>query len=188
MILGIVTMIIFTPPRPRRQPHHPCATWTHCRRRRGLHLLRLVRHRHARRPACGPGVAVAVVNTGQQVGGSAGTALLSTMVGSLASHSRTLSSSVGATAHAYTVGFTAGKVFTVGLLLALFCPRLATPSGRDSCPEYGPCWWAHLLKWQRCRKAVGGPTGAAQHCHRLWLELQRSQRTAPLAFRSEAGN
>jgi hypothetical protein len=84
-------------------------------------------------------VAVAVVNTGQQVGGSAGTASLSTtfasaVVGSLASHSRTLSSSVGATAHAYTVGFTAGKVFTVGLLLALFCPRLATPSGTDSCP------------------------------------------------------
>jgi EmrB/QacA subfamily drug resistance transporter len=71
------------------------------------------------------GVASAVVNTAQQVGGSVGTALLSTIFagalsGYLASHSSTASGFSAATVHAYTVGFTAGGViFAVGLVLAL---------------------------------------------------------------------
>jgi EmrB/QacA subfamily drug resistance transporter len=69
------------------------------------------------------GVAAAVVNTAQQVGGSIGTALLSTifagaLTAALTSHSPiTLTA---ATVHAYTVGFTAGAaIFAAGLLLAL---------------------------------------------------------------------
>jgi hypothetical protein len=71
------------------------------------------------------GVAAAVVNTAQQVGGSIGTALLSTifadaLTGYLASHSSAHPSLASATVHAYTVGFTAGAaIFAVGLLLAL---------------------------------------------------------------------
>jgi EmrB/QacA subfamily drug resistance transporter len=71
------------------------------------------------------GVAAAVVNTAQQIGGSIGTALLSTifagsLAGYLASHPGATRSPADATVHAYTVGFTAGAViFAVGLLLAL---------------------------------------------------------------------
>jgi hypothetical protein len=71
------------------------------------------------------GVAAAVVNTAQQIGGSIGTALLSTifagsLAGYLASHPGAARSPADATVHAYTVGFTAGAViFAVGLLLAL---------------------------------------------------------------------
>ena len=71
------------------------------------------------------GVAAAVVNTAQQIGGSIGTALLSaifagSLAGYLASHPGVAHASVGATVHAYTVGFTAGAViFAAGLLLAL---------------------------------------------------------------------
>jgi EmrB/QacA subfamily drug resistance transporter len=71
------------------------------------------------------GVAAAVVNTAQQIGGSIGTALLSTiyadaLAGYLASHPGTPGRFGNAAVHAYTVGFTAGGViFAVGLLLAL---------------------------------------------------------------------
>jgi len=71
------------------------------------------------------GVAAAVVNTAQQIGGSIGTALLSTifagaLAGYLASHPGAAASPAAATVHAYTVGFTAGAViFAVGLVLAL---------------------------------------------------------------------
>jgi hypothetical protein len=66
-----------------------------------------------------------VVNTAQQIGGSIGTALLSTifagaLAGYLASHPDAARSPADATVHAYTVGFTAGAViFAAGLLLAL---------------------------------------------------------------------
>ncbi len=71
------------------------------------------------------GVAAAVVNTAQQVGGSIGTALLSTIFASalataLTRPSRGPAAAADATVHAYTVGFTAGAViFAAGLLLAL---------------------------------------------------------------------
>ena len=67
------------------------------------------------------GVAAAVVNTAQQIGGSIGTAMLSTifagaLTGYLASHSGASRSVTDATVHAYTVGFTAGGViFAAGL-------------------------------------------------------------------------
>lgn len=68
------------------------------------------------------GIASAMVNTAQQVGGSVGTTLLSTIFagavsGYLATHVRMPSS---AAVHGYTAGFTAGGViFAVGLVLAL---------------------------------------------------------------------
>jgi EmrB/QacA subfamily drug resistance transporter len=76
------------------------------------------------------GVAAAVVNTAQQIGGSIGTAMLSTIFADalatyLAGHPG--GPVAGATVHAYTVGFTAGGViFAVGLLIAL----VLLPSGR----------------------------------------------------------
>jgi hypothetical protein len=71
------------------------------------------------------GVASAMVNTAQQIGGSVGTALLSTIfagavTGYLASHARTPSLLSDASVHGYAAGFTAGAViFAVGLVLAL---------------------------------------------------------------------
>ncbi len=71
------------------------------------------------------GVASAMVNTAQQIGGSIGTALLSTIFagavsGYLASHARTPSLLSDASVHGYAVGFTAGAViFAAGLILAL---------------------------------------------------------------------
>jgi len=71
------------------------------------------------------GVASAMVNTAQQVGGSVGTTLLSTIFagavsGYLATHVRTPSLPSSAAVHGYTAGFTAGGVvFAIGLVLAL---------------------------------------------------------------------
>jgi predicted MFS family arabinose efflux permease len=71
------------------------------------------------------GIASAVINTSQQIGGSIGTALLSaifagSLAGYLASHPGAAHPAAVATVHAYTVGFTAGAViFAIGLLLAL---------------------------------------------------------------------
>ena len=71
------------------------------------------------------GVASAMVNTAQQIGGSIGTALLSTIFagavsGYLASHARTPSLLSNASVHGYAVGFTGGAViFAAGLVLAL---------------------------------------------------------------------
>lgn len=71
------------------------------------------------------GIASAMVNTAQQVGGSVGTTLLSTIFagavsGYLATHVRTPSLPSSAAVHGYTAGFTAGGViFAIGLVLAL---------------------------------------------------------------------
>ncbi len=71
------------------------------------------------------GIAAAVINTSQQIGGSIGTALLSaifagSLAGYLASHPGAAHPTAVATVHAYTVGFTAGAgIFAIGLLLAL---------------------------------------------------------------------
>jgi EmrB/QacA subfamily drug resistance transporter len=71
------------------------------------------------------GVASAMVNTSQQVGGSVGTALLSTIFASAtaayaSSHARTPGVADAASIHGYTVAFTwAAGIFALGLLLAL---------------------------------------------------------------------
>jgi EmrB/QacA subfamily drug resistance transporter len=87
------------------------------------------------------GVASAMVNTAQQVGGSVGTALLSTLFASsvsayVASHPRSPGLASAATIHGYTTAFAwAAGVFGLGLLLALVVlpskagARLAAPLG-----------------------------------------------------------
>jgi hypothetical protein len=71
------------------------------------------------------GIASAMVNTSQQVGGSVGTALLSTIFASAtaaytASHIRAPGLSGAAAIHGYTVAFAwAAGIFALGLLLAL---------------------------------------------------------------------
>jgi hypothetical protein len=71
------------------------------------------------------GIASAMVNTTQQVGGSIGTALLSTIFASAAAsfasaHAHTANLAAGAAVHGYTTAFYwAAGLFGVGLLLAL---------------------------------------------------------------------
>jgi len=71
------------------------------------------------------GVASAMVNTSQQVGGSVGTALLSTIFASAASsfvaaHAKTAGLASAASIHGYTTAFAwAAALFGVGLLVAL---------------------------------------------------------------------
>jgi hypothetical protein len=71
------------------------------------------------------GVASAMVNTAQQIGGSIGTSLVSTIFagavsGYFVGHARTPSLLSDASVHGHAVGFTAGAViFAVGLVLAL---------------------------------------------------------------------
>jgi hypothetical protein len=71
------------------------------------------------------GVATAVVDTSQQVGGSVGTALLSTIFASAAatyasSHAKTAGLSNAASIHGYTTAFWgAAGLFALGLLVAL---------------------------------------------------------------------
>ena len=93
----------------------------------------------------GDAVAAAVVNTAQQVGGSIGTALLSTIfagavTAALTSHSPAPVSPADATVHAYTVGFSAGVViFAAGLLLALILlPSRHTVLARTAGPTTSP--------------------------------------------------
>jgi MFS family permease len=78
------------------------------------------------------GVASAMVNTSQQVGGSVGTALLSTIFASAAAsfasaHANTAGLASAASIHGYTVAFEwAAALFGIGLLVAL----LILPTGR----------------------------------------------------------
>jgi len=91
------------------------------------------------------GVASAVVNTAQQIGGSIGTALLSTIFagalsGYLSGRPGGPHSLTAAAVHAYTVGFTAGGViFAVGLVIALVLlpSRKAIPA-QAGIPAPGP--------------------------------------------------
>jgi len=81
------------------------------------------------------GIASAMVNTSQQVGGSVGTALLSTIFASATaayttSHIRAPGLNGAAAIHGYTVAFTwAAGIFALGLMLALLIlPSKATRS------------------------------------------------------------
>jgi hypothetical protein len=71
------------------------------------------------------GVASAMVNTSQQVGGSVGTALLSTLfataaAGYAASHAHVRGLASAASVHGYTTAFWwAAGIFALGLLIAL---------------------------------------------------------------------
>jgi EmrB/QacA subfamily drug resistance transporter len=90
----------------------------------------------ATRGVAGPdaGVASALVNTGQQVGGSIGTALLSTLAaGAAGAYASSGGAAAEAAVHGYTTAFTwAAGVFAVGALMAW----LLLPSGApDPAPE-----------------------------------------------------
>jgi len=86
------------------------------------------------------GIAAAMVNTSQQVGGSVGTALLSTLFASAAaSYARDHLHQAGlqgaALIHGYTTAFWwAAGIFAVGLLVAL----LVLPSRRRPVPVVEP--------------------------------------------------
>jgi hypothetical protein len=81
------------------------------------------------------GVASAMVNTSQQVGGSVGTALLSTLFASsaasyLASHLHARGVADAASIHGYTTAFSwAAGIFGLGLLLALLILPGKAPAG-----------------------------------------------------------
>jgi MFS family permease len=87
------------------------------------------------------GIASAMVNTSQQVGGSVGTALLSTLFASsaasyAASHPHVLGLTAAAMVHGYATAFWwAAGIFGVGLLVALLVlpSRIPTPA-----PAAGP--------------------------------------------------
>ena len=143
MILGIIAMIIFTrlTPGGSYATHVlpgliPAGAGAACVFSASFATATLgVKHTDA-------GVASAMVNTAQQIGGSIGTALLSTIFagavsGYLATHVRTPSLPDSAAVHAYTVGFTAGAViFAVGLVLALvLLPSRRTLQARAAAAE-----------------------------------------------------
>jgi EmrB/QacA subfamily drug resistance transporter len=98
------------------------------------------------------GVASAMVNTSQQVGGSVGTALLSTIFASAtaayaSSHIRAPGVNEAAAIHGYTAAFAwAAGIFTLGLILALLvlpskakssvsAPKAAVDDGRAIAPR-----------------------------------------------------
>ena len=85
------------------------------------------------------GVASALVNTGQQVGGSIGTALLSTLAASASgayasTHQAAADVAAQAAVHGYTAAFTwAAAVFAVGALMAwLLLPSEAPDVAPDA--------------------------------------------------------
>ena len=88
------------------------------------------------------GVASAMVNTNQQVGGSIGTALLNTIAASafgsyLLTHGQSPAAQAGAAVHSYVVAFWisagifAGSAIVCGLVLA---PGLLTPAAAEAAP------------------------------------------------------
>jgi EmrB/QacA subfamily drug resistance transporter len=90
------------------------------------------------------GIASAMVNTSQQVGGSVGTALLSTIFASSAAsfasgHAHTAALASAASIHGYTTAFTwAAALFTAGLLVAtLVLPRDGAARARVAHAEAG---------------------------------------------------
>jgi EmrB/QacA subfamily drug resistance transporter len=87
------------------------------------------------------GVASAMVNTSQQVGGSIGTAFLSTLFASaaadyLSSHPHTAAVANAAQIHGYTTAFgVAAVIYAVGLLIAVF---VLPPRAKLAVPVAGP--------------------------------------------------
>ena len=99
-----------------------------------LHLRPVVRDRDARRDRNEAGVASAMVNTCQQVGGAVGTAVLSTIFANAASsyassHQAGPGLVAAAAVHGYTTAFyVAAALFAVGFLVAaLVLPRRIKP-------------------------------------------------------------
>ncbi len=116
------------------------------------------------------GVASAMVNTSQQVGGSVGTALLSTLFASAAaayasSHARTPALAGAAAIHGYTVAFAwAAGIFALGLLLALLilpAKEKVPASARAPRPPLTANLTAVLITGPCCHFAVSAHVGRA---------------------------
>ena len=117
------------------------------------------------------GVASAMVNTSQQIGGSVGTSLLSTIFASAvtsyaASHLHTPGLADAAAVHGYTVAFWwAVGIFVLGFLLALVIlpgrakPRVATVTAALARCAIGNCHYLEPVGG--ARDGVGATTGAA---------------------------
>jgi EmrB/QacA subfamily drug resistance transporter len=117
------------------------------------------------------GVASAMVNTSQQVGGSVGTALLSTIFASavtsyLATHPRTPGLADAAAVHGYTTAFWwSVGIFVLGFVLALVilpgrCPaRVPTATAALARNAIGNCH--HFEDGDVAPDGVGATTGAA---------------------------
>src|SRR6516165_3131253 len=116
------------------------------------------------------GVASAMVNTSQQVGGSVGTSLLSTIFASAltsyaASHLRTPGLANAAAVHGYTVAFWwSVGIFAFGFLLAIVIlpgrakPRVATVTAALARCAIGNCHY--LEPADGAKEEVGATTGA----------------------------
>ncbi len=116
------------------------------------------------------GVASAMVNTSQQVGGSVGTSLLSTIFASAvasytASHVHTPGFADAAAVHGYTTAFWwSVGIFAVGFLLALLIlpgrvkPRVPTVKAALARHAIGNCH--HFESADGARQGVGATTGA----------------------------
>jgi EmrB/QacA subfamily drug resistance transporter len=117
------------------------------------------------------GVASAMVNTSQQIGGSVGTSLLSTIFASAvasyaASHLHTRGLADAAAVHGYTVAFWwAVGIFALGFLLALVIlpgrakPRVATVTAALARCAVGNCHYHEPP--DGAQDGVGATTGAA---------------------------
>ncbi len=118
------------------------------------------------------GIASAMVNTSQQVGGSVGTALLSTIFASAAAGLR-IGSRQGcrtpasaASIHGYTTAFDwAAAMFGLGLLVALFDPSLRRRRARPQRPSRStqrspPQPGDHLTQFLSGRDRQAGVTSA----------------------------
>src|SRR5450631_2918473 len=117
------------------------------------------------------GVASAMVNTSQQVGGSVGTALLSTIfAGAVASytadHPHTAGLANAAAVHGYTTAFWwAVGIFALGFLLAIVIlpgrakPRVPTVKAALARQAIGNCHYSDAA--DEARRVLGATTGAA---------------------------
>jgi MFS family permease len=116
------------------------------------------------------GVASAMVNTSQQVGGSVGASLLSTIFASaltsyVASHLRTPGLANAAAVHGYTVAFWwAFGIFVLGFLLALVIlpgrARHRVPTLRAALARHAIGNCHHFEPADGARDVVGATTGA----------------------------
>jgi hypothetical protein len=116
------------------------------------------------------GVASAMVNTSQQVGGSVGTSLLSTIFASAvtsyaASHLRTPGLANAAAVHGYTTAFWwSVGIFALGFLLALVIlpgrARHRVPTLRAALARHAIGNCHHFEPADGARDVVGATTGA----------------------------
>ena len=126
MLLGVIGMVYLTQLTCHLQlPRRRAARAAHHGPRLRHDLRPGHQHRHRRGPRQDSGVASALVNTMQQVGGSIGTSALSTIALTatasylIAHHTRALAPAIAAT-HGYTLAFAVSAgLFGLGLILAI---------------------------------------------------------------------